>query len=138
MNSPEDILDQITDNVHKQLIIDLKANVKTAQEFWDFRRGSRCRFGKQLVRLLPHHFPRTLIFSDPKKDRLAEAVIPRPRRELYLANHHRLDPVAPSHFSGGQSLVPPTPASRRKVVKGTGISGTRGLKSLIIMVSSFW
>jgi hypothetical protein len=36
MKSPEDILNQISDNVHKQLIIDLKANVKTAQEFWDF------------------------------------------------------------------------------------------------------
>ena len=53
------------------------------------------------------------------KNRLSESVIPRPFREFYLADHHRLDPVTPPHFSGGQSLVPTVPASRREVVKGT-------------------
>ena|SRR5208283_5432874 len=44
--------------------------------------------------LLPSHFARILVFSDSKKDRLAETVIPRPFREFYLANHRRFDPMA--------------------------------------------
>ena len=64
-------------------------------------------------------FLRILVFPDSKKDRLTETVIPRPLREFYLADHHRLDPMAPLHFGSGQSLVPTAPASRREVKKGT-------------------
>ena len=56
--------------------------------------------------LLPHHFLRILVLPDSKKDRLTETVIPRPFREFYLADHHRLDPMATLHFGSGQSLVP--------------------------------
>jgi hypothetical protein len=70
-----------------------------------------------LTCLFPHHFIRLLIFSSPKKDRLAETVIPRPLREIYLANHHRLDPVTPFHFSGGQSLIATTSTGGREIEK---------------------
>ena len=59
---------------------------------------------------------------DSKKNRLTETVITRPFREFYLADQCRFDPAAPFHFGSSQSLVPATPASRRKVVKGTFIN----------------
>jgi hypothetical protein len=74
-----------------------------------------------LYRSLPHHFHRILVFSDPKKDRLSETVIPRPLRKFYLADHYRLDPVTTLHFGSGQSLIPTAPACCRDVEKGTGI-----------------
>jgi hypothetical protein len=70
-----------------------------------------------LVCLLPHHFHRNLILPDSKKDRLSEAVIPRPFRESYLANHHRFHPVTPPHLSGGQPLIPTVSTNCRKIEK---------------------
>jgi hypothetical protein len=65
------------------------------------------------ARLLSHYFVYILILPDPKKDRLARSIISRPFREFYLADHHRLDPVATPHFGSGQSLVPPVASSHR-------------------------
>ena len=72
-----------------------------------------------LARLLPHHLIRILVLSDSKKDRLAEAVIPRPLREFYLANHCRFDPMATLHFGSSQPLIPATSAGCWQVKKGT-------------------
>jgi hypothetical protein len=79
--------------------------------------GLAGRLNCPLARLFLNHFRRTLIFPDSKKNRLSETVIPRPLREFYLTDHHRLDPVAPLHFGGGQSLVPTVSASRRNIEK---------------------
>ena len=81
--------------------------------------ASRSRTSQPLARLLPNHFIGILVFPDPEKDRLSESVIPCPFREFDLADHHRLDPMATSHFSSGQTLVPTASANRRKVIKGT-------------------
>ena len=70
-----------------------------------------------LHHLLPNHLIRSLVLPNTKKDRLAETIIPRPLRILYLADHHRFDPTATLHFGSGQPLVPPTSANRRKVIK---------------------
>ena len=71
-------------------------------------------------RLLPQHFLRILILPDSEKDLLPETVIPRPLCEFYLADHHRLDPMATLHLSSSQPLVPTAPARCRDVEKGTG------------------
>ena len=60
-----------------------------------------------------------LVFPDSKKHWLAETVIPRPFREFYLADHHRLNPVATLHFDGSQSLVPTTPTYCREIQERT-------------------
>jgi hypothetical protein len=85
-------------------------------------KGSRYWVEKHLVCLLPHHLNRILIFPDSKEDRLSESIIPSPFRKSYLAHHHRLDPVATSHFNGGETLVPTVATSGRKVEKGTFIN----------------
>jgi len=63
---------------------------------------------------LPHHFGSTLVFPDFEKDRLTEAIIPRPLRKFDLADHHWVDPVTPLHLSSGQPLVPTLAVSLRK------------------------
>jgi hypothetical protein len=62
--------------------------------------------------LLPHDFACLLVFSESEKDRPTKALIARPLSEFDLANHYWLNPMATSHLSGGQSLIPTTPANR--------------------------
>ena len=68
--------------------------------------------------LLPNNLARTLVLSQTEKDRLAQSIIPRPFREFYPANHHRLYPVASLQFGGRQALVPPATAGSRELKKG--------------------
>ena len=49
----------------------------------------------------PNHVVCILVFSNSEKDRLTKTIIPRPFREFYLADHHRLSPMAAFHFGGG-------------------------------------
>jgi hypothetical protein len=59
-------------------------------------------------------FLRILFFSKPA----GGADDPRKLRELYLADHHRRNPVATLHFGSGHPLIPTVPTSRREVIKG--------------------
>src|ERR1700719_403020 len=70
----------------------------------------------QLVRLLPNHFVRVLVFPDSVKDWLTKTIIPGPLREFYLADHRRFDPMATLHFGSNQSLIPTAPASMPRMV----------------------
>jgi hypothetical protein len=68
--------------------------------------------------LLPNNLPRTLVFPETEKYRLAQSFIPDPLREFYLANQLWLYPVASLEIGGRQALVPPTTAGSRYVEKG--------------------
>jgi hypothetical protein len=57
-----------------------------------------------LACLFPSDFVRFLIFPNPEKDRLANAVVSRPFREFDLADHHRLNPN--SNASSRRRLIP--------------------------------
>jgi hypothetical protein len=53
-----------------------------------------------LTRLVSNHFVGILVFPNSKKDRLTKAIIPRPFREFYLADHYGFNPMATFHFGG--------------------------------------
>jgi len=67
-------------------------------------------------------FIRILLFPDSEKDWLTETIIPRPLRKFYLADHHRLDPMATFHFGSSQSLVPTVTTNCGDVEKGALIN----------------
>jgi hypothetical protein len=70
---------------------------------------------------LPNNFARIPAFLGSEKDGVTETMISGPLRELYLADHHRLDPMATPHFGSGQPLVPSATANCRNVNKRTGL-----------------
>jgi hypothetical protein len=81
--------------------------------------GSRDSSKMWLAGLLPHYFVRMLVYPDSEKDRLTQAIIPRPLREFHLADHNRFDPMATLHFGASQPLVPTASPSCREVKEGT-------------------
>jgi hypothetical protein len=73
---------------------------------------------QKLTCLFSNDFARILVLPDSEKDWMPKTIISRPFRVFYLADHHRLDPTATSHFGSSQTLIPTTPAECRNIEKG--------------------
>jgi len=68
------------------------------------------RRDRLLTKVFANNFLCVFVFTEPKKDRLAQSLITRPLGELDLTDHLRFHPVAEPHLRSGNALAPFAPA----------------------------